>query len=66
MKFNEIKHGLLLTRKRGQAFFVTVNGKKIKVTVEGMTPTYTKLRIQAPDEMIITREELEEPFAMVE
>jgi sRNA-binding carbon storage regulator CsrA len=52
------KQGLLITRKKGEGIVIFVNDQKIYVSVENLTDKSTKIRIDAPKEYPIWRNEL--------
>lgn len=47
--------GLVLTRRIGEVVWI---GKNIKITITGRRDNHIRLRIEAPDEISIDREEL--------
>jgi sRNA-binding carbon storage regulator CsrA len=52
------KQGLLVTRKQGEGIVIVVNNQKIFVSVESLGDRSTKIRVDAPKEYKIWRDEL--------
>jgi sRNA-binding carbon storage regulator CsrA len=58
-KHKKIVPGLVLLRKRGEAVIITIGGARVEVRLTEINPHWGRLRIVAPPEVRIDREELE-------
>lgn len=52
--------GLVLLRKRGEAVIITIGSTRVEVRLTEINPHWGRLRIVAPQEVRIEREEIEE------
>ena len=53
-----IKGSLLLTRKEGENIIIEAEGKKIIINLESVSNQKAKIRILAPQDVKISREEI--------
>jgi carbon storage regulator CsrA len=55
---HDVKGSLLLTRKEGENIIIEVEGRKIVVSLDKSMNQKAKIRIYAPEDVKISREEI--------
>lgn len=62
-KHKKTTPGLVLLRKRGEAVIITIGSTRVEVRLTEFNPYWGRLRIVAPPEVRIMREEMEQEEA---